>query len=213
MTKKYQVQMVSTKEIKEYPDNPRQNAAAVEKVANSIRDYGWRVPIVVDEDNVILAGHTRLKAAKLLELNDVPIHIAKGLSEEQKTAYRIMDNKSQELAEWDNSLLSKEFEKLAVGDFDLDMTGFDMGEVDKITRGSMLVFDAPDLEISEADWSGQDVYIPETNVKQFMLLFDIETTEEMKVMVELLRDIYKIESPSDIILQAVKNEYKKNTNL
>jgi hypothetical protein len=213
MSKAYKVQMLKAEQILEYEGNPRQNAAAVEKVATSIRDYGWRVPIVVDENNVILAGHTRLKAARLLELKDVPVHVAQGLSEEQKTAYRIMDNKSQDLAEWDNELLRVEFEKLAGGDFDLDMTGFDIEEINKITKGALLKFDAPDLEMSEEDWLGQDVHIPETNVKQYMLLFDISDVEEIKTMVEGLREIYKIESPSDIVFRAVKNEYEKHTNL
>ena len=88
--------------------NPRDNKRSVDKVVESIRSYGWKVPIVVDEDMVILAGHTRLKAAKFLSMSEVPVHIAKDLSEEQKKAFRIMDNKAQDFSEWDKSLLSKE---------------------------------------------------------------------------------------------------------
>ena len=83
----------------------------------------------------------------------------------------------------------------------------------KITKGAFLEFDAPELEISESDFLSQDVYIPETNVKQYMLLFNISDIEEFKKMIEVLRDIYKIESPSDIVFKAVKNECEKNTNL
>lgn len=209
----YQVELLNVQELKEYENNPRINKKSIEKVADSIRSYGWKVPIVVDEDMVILAGHTRLSAAKLLNIDEVPVHIAKDLSEEQKTAYRIMDNKSQDYSEWDNKLLGLEFEKLSESNFKLDMTGFDLEEINKITDGVFLEFDSPELEMSENDWQVDDVHIPETNVKQFMLLFNINDIEEIKKMIEVLRDIYKIESPSDIIFEAVKNEYKKNTNL
>ncbi len=209
----YQVELLNVQDLKEYDNNPRINKKSIEKVADSIRSYGWKVPIVVDEDMVILAGHTRLSAAKLLNIDEVPVHIAKDLSEEQKTAYRIMDNKSQDYSEWDNKLLGLEFEKLSTSNFELDMTGFNLEEINKITDGVFLEFDSPDLEMSENEWQVDDVHIPETNVKQFMLLFNIHDIEEIKKMIEVLRDIYNIESPSDIIFEAVKNEYKKNTNL
>ena len=212
----YQVELLNVNDLKEYENNPRINKKSIDKVADSIRSYGWKVPIVVDEKMVILAGHTRLAAAKLLNIKEVPVHIAKDLSNEQKTAFRIMDNKSQDYSEWDNKLLGLEFEKLSSSNFELDMTGFNLEEINKITDGVFLEFDspeAPDLEMSENNWQLDDVHIPETNVKQFMLLFNIHDIEEIKKMVEVLRDIYKIESPSDIIFEAVKNEYKKNTNL
>lgn len=210
----YKVDLLKIDDLKEYENNPRINKKSIEKVADSIKSYGWKVPIVVDENMIILAGHTRLKAAKLLNIDQVPVHIAKDLSEEQKTAYRIMDNKSQDYSEWDNKLLGAEFEKLSSSNFELDMTGFNLDEIDKITEGVFLEFDAPDLEMSENDWQVDDeVHIPETNVKQFMLLFNIKDIEEIKKMIEVLRDIYNIDSPSDIIFKAVENEYKRNTNL
>ena len=209
----YKVEMINVNILKEYENNPRINKNSIEKVADSIRTYGWKVPIVVDEDMIILAGHTRLSAAKLLDIKEVPAHIAKGLTDEQKTAFRIMDNKSQDYSEWDNKLLGIEFEKLASSDYDLDMTGFDIEAINKITNGVFLEFDAPKLEMTENEWQVNDVHIPETNVKQFMLLFNITDIEELKKMIEVLRDIYNIESPSDIVFRAVKNEYEKNTNL
>ena len=93
---KYQVDLMGVEELQLYENNPRVNKKSIEKVADSIRNYGWKVPIVVDENNIILAGHTRLSAAKLLNIKEVPVHVATGLTEEQKTAYRIMDNKSQD---------------------------------------------------------------------------------------------------------------------
>tara|TARA_R110000824_G_scaffold58569_4_gene158238 strand:- start:1468 stop:2103 length:636 start_codon:yes stop_codon:yes gene_type:complete len=209
----YEVQMMGVDKLVPYEDNPRINSGAVQKVADSISNVGWRVPIIVDEEMIILAGHTRLKAAKVLSIKEVPVHISKGLTEEQKRAYRIMDNKSSEFAEWDNNLLAKEFAKLTDEEYDLNLSGFSLSEIDKLTKGALLEFDSPDLEILEHGWEIENVYIPETNVKQFMLLYDIAMIEELKTMIEALREVYKIESPSDIIFKAVKREYKKNTDL
>ena len=100
----YTVEMMPITELKEYANNPRINKESVEKVVLSINTVGWKVPIIVDEDNVILAGHTRLKAAQLIGLNEVPVHTALDLSESQKTAFRIMDNKSQDYSEWNDDL-------------------------------------------------------------------------------------------------------------
>ena len=89
------MQIVNMKitDIRPYEKNPRFNDDAVEAVANSIREFGWRAPIVVDKDMVIICGHTRLKAAKKLGLEEVPVHIASDLSPEQIRAYRIAGNK------------------------------------------------------------------------------------------------------------------------
>ena len=95
-------------EIKPYDKNPRNNAYSVDKVADSIAEFGFRQPIVVDEDMIVLAGHTRLLASQKLGLTKVPVHIAEGLTNSQKKAYRIMDNKSSEDSEWDKDLLNLE---------------------------------------------------------------------------------------------------------
>lgn len=98
--------------IKPYENNPRRNDAAVDAVAASIRDFGFQQPIVIDEQGVILAGHTRYRAAKKLGLKAVPVIVAEGLSEAQKIAYRIADNKTAELAKWDFSKLDEEIQKI-----------------------------------------------------------------------------------------------------
>ena len=83
-------------DVKPYWRNPRKNNGAVEKVALSIAEFGWRQPLVVNEDMVLLVGHTRLLAAKQLQMDTVPVHIARGLTEDQQNAYRLMDNRSHE---------------------------------------------------------------------------------------------------------------------
>lgn len=106
-------------EIKPYENNPRRNDGAVQYVAESIRQFGWKQPIVIDRDGVIVAGHTRYKAAKLLELEKAPCLIADDLTPEQVKAYRLADNKVGEIAGWDFDALEEELDAL-----DFDMTGF-----------------------------------------------------------------------------------------
>ena len=103
---------MSLSAISRYGNNPRNNAAAVEKVAASIREFGWRQPIVVDESMVIIAGDTRFQAAQLLGLATVPVHIARGMSPEQVRAYRLADNKTGEFASWDDARLADELAAL-----------------------------------------------------------------------------------------------------
>src|ERR1700728_5249929 len=93
--------------------------AAVDKVAASIQEFGWRQPIVVDAQRVIIAGHTRLLAARKLNLPDVPVHVADNLTPAQVKAYRLMDNRSHDDTDWDEDLLGPELEELQALDFDL----------------------------------------------------------------------------------------------
>ena len=114
----------SITEITPYEKNPRKNDEAVQYVANSIKEFGFKVPIVIDNNGVIVAGHTRYKAAQELGLEKLPCIIADDLTEEQVKAFRLSDNKVGELAEWDFDLLGDELD----GIFDIDMSdfGFDL---------------------------------------------------------------------------------------
>ena len=108
------------KELIPYSKNPRKNDGAVEAVANSIKEFGFKVPIVIDKENNVVCGHTRLKAAKKLGLKTVPCVIADDLNDEQIKGFRLADNKVGELAEWDFDLLGDELD----GIFDIDMSEF-----------------------------------------------------------------------------------------
>lgn len=112
-----------------YDRNPRKNTAAISKVAVSLQEFGWRQPIVVDEGGVVIAGHTRLEAAKRLQMKQVPVHVATGLTPAQVKAYRLADNRSAEEAEWDPELLAVELEDLRAERFDLALTCFDPAEL------------------------------------------------------------------------------------
>ena len=123
------VRLVPIGAVTPYPQNPRKNDQAIEKVAASIKEFGFRQPIVVDRDMVVVVGDTRLKAARSLGLAEVPVHVAENLSPEQCRAYRIMDNRSNEEAEWDMERLEKELVGLKEQDFDLSLTGFEYDEL------------------------------------------------------------------------------------
>jgi len=112
-------------EIKPYEANPRINDGAVKAVTASLREFGFRQPIVVDSDGVIIVGHTRWKAGLKLGLKQVPVHVATDLTAEQIKAYRIADNQTATLAEWDYDLLPIELQDLQGMEFDLSLLGFD----------------------------------------------------------------------------------------
>ena len=118
------IQFINPADLVPYVNNPRINADAVDKVAASIREFGFQQPIVVDKDKVVIVGHTRLKAAKKLKLKTVPVVIADDLTEEQANAYRLADNKTNELAEWDMDRLSEELDKILK--IDMSEFGFDL---------------------------------------------------------------------------------------
>ena len=148
-------------ELTPYPNNPRINDAAVEAVTNSIREFGFLVPIVVDKSGVIVAGHTRAKAAILLEMTTVPTVEAENLTESQINAYRLADNKTAEIAEWDFDKLKAELDALS----DFDMTQF----------GN---FDFPDEDETPIKTG--------TFKEKFSVVVDCENEEEQKTVYELL---------------------------
>lgn len=124
-------------QIKPYPGNPRDNDGAVDTVAASIAEFGFRQPIVVDADGVIIVGHTRYKAALKLGLEQIPVHVAADMSQSQAKAYRIADNQTGTIAEWVDGLLAKELGGLKAVDFDLGLLGFDAEELSRIMSGGV----------------------------------------------------------------------------
>lgn len=120
------VECVKIGKVKPYDKNPRRNDDSVDYVANSIKEFGFQQPIVVDKDMVVIAGHTRLKAAKKLKLKEVPVIVADNLTDEQAKAYRLADNKVSETSEWDFELLDDELNQIL--NIDMDDFGFDFTE-------------------------------------------------------------------------------------
>lgn len=127
------VETWAVEKVVPYIRNPRKNAGIpVSKVKASLKEFGWRQPIVVDSEGVIIVGHTRYQAALELGMDSVPVHVAEGLTAAQVKAYRIADNKTGDFAEWDFDLLKLEFADLQELDFGLDLTGFDDDAIDGI---------------------------------------------------------------------------------
>src|SRR5665213_789578 len=148
----------SIESIQPYARNARQiPQIAVDKVAASIQEFGWRQPIVVDSEGVIVCGHVRLLAARKLRLAEVPVHVADNLTPAQVRAYRLLDNRSHEETGWDDDLLGLELLDLKDMGMDLDLTGFDMREIDALlprmdTQGGLTDVDAipevPEIPVS-----------------------------------------------------------------
>ena len=155
-TKDLRVKYVPIGDVRPYEDNPRRNDGAVQAVANSLREFGWKQPIVVDADGTIVVGHTRYKAALALEMTHVPVVVASDLTPEQCAAYRLADNRVGELAEWDENLLAVELDGLS----DLDMSAF--GFDDSVTE----------------DMFGDDFSLPDTDAPQFKTV-SLQMTAEM----------------------------------
>jgi len=132
MNAQMKIEQRNIDDIRPYPGNPRVNDAAVEAVAASLKEFGWRQPVVIDGDGVIIVGHTRWKAAKKLGLKKVPVHVATDLTEAQIKAYRLADNQTASIADWDYELLPIELKDLQGVDYDLGLLGFDQEELAKL---------------------------------------------------------------------------------
>jgi len=124
-----QLEQWQVSDLIEYARNPRKNDHAVDKVAAAIREFGFRVPILAKSDKTVVDGHLRLKAAKKLGLETVPVMLCDDMTDAQIKAFRISVNRVAEFAEWDDELLRVELEELQAMDFDLDLTGFEIGDI------------------------------------------------------------------------------------
>ena len=133
-----EVALVDVNSIKPYEQNPRKNDRAVRAVADSIKAYGFNQPIVVDEARVIIVGHTRWRAALQLKLAQVPVHVAVGMSAADARAYRLADNKTNELSEWNEELLREELQALSLIGVPLLPTGFTIEELNRLLAADPL---------------------------------------------------------------------------
>lgn len=128
MMKQLEIKYMSVNDIKPYKNNPRINEKAIPYVMNSIKEFGFKNPIIIDKNNIIICGHTRLESAKRLKYTEVPVIYADDLSDEQIKAFRLADNKVSEIAEWDLELLDDELSEI---DLDMEQFGFELSEEEK----------------------------------------------------------------------------------
>lgn len=132
MNKKLNIVEIQTSQIVPYENNPRDNEKAVDYVMESITNFGFRVPIIIDKNNVIVCGHTRYKAALRLNMELIPCIIVTDLTQEQIKAFRIADNKVAEKSKWNELLLKDELQALQTLNFDIASIGFDNWEIEQI---------------------------------------------------------------------------------
>ena len=125
--------MMKISDLHDYENNPRKNDKAVDAIASSINSFGFKVPVIIDKNNVLVCGHTRVKAAKKLGFDEVPCIIADDLNDDQIKAFRIADNKTAELADWDMDKLIEELK-----DIEMDMEQFGFDDLEKLLEREVL---------------------------------------------------------------------------
>lgn len=163
-----EVQELNLKDIIPYARNPRNNSASIDKVAASIKEFGFNQPIVVDSEMVIIVGHTRYLAAKKLKLKKVPVLVATNLNPAKAKAYRLADNRTHEDSTWDEELLKLELEEInKEGEVDIKLTGFDLKEIEQYLK----------LESAESETQEDE---PEDHYKEQYGVIVICTDEAMQ---------------------------------
>ena len=200
------MQNIQIEEIIPYSRNPRKNQH-VDKVATSIKEFGFQQPIVVDNNMVVIVGHTRLLASQKLGLKEVPVLVA-DLSESKAKAYRIADNRLNEDSNWDDELLNLELIDLQKDDYDLDSLGFEKNELEKIFNSDDPLFVAPDQSFEEVAPNVEDL-MP-SQVRMIQLFLNSETEPKFKEMVSALQKKLDINNLTDTVYKVVENEYNRS---
>ena len=196
--------------IKPYKNNPREiPMESVQKVMNSIREFGNNQPIVVDNDNIIVVGHTRWKALKQLGKAKAFV-VKKDFPKGQAMAYRIMDNRSGEESKWSNKLLASELNILKDENFDLQLTGFNLTELENLANDKELGFVQNSKDLKEnfnVDFpDGMEV----THVKMVQLFLNTETEKDFKLWCQELQTQLGTDNLTDTVYTVVKNAYNNS---
>ena len=191
------IQEIEIDQIIPYINNPRKNLNS-DKVASSIKEFGFQQPIVLDNSYKIIVGHTRYEASKKLGLKKVPVVIA-DLTPTQAKAYRIADNRLNQDASWDTKLLNLEFNDLIGDNYNLDHLGFTNDELDNLflkdEKGS-------EEELNPDDFPDEEI----SDVKMVQLFFNKENDEKFRQAIDKIYKKHNIDNISDAVLRAVLNE-------
>ena len=201
-----EIQEIDINEIKPYKNNPREiPMESVQKVMNSIKEFGNNQPIVVDNDNVIVVGHTRWKALKQLGKTKA-YTVKREFSKNDAMAYRIMDNRSGEESKWENKLLAEELNMLKNEEFDLDFTGFNLTELENLSNDKDLEFKANDnIDTSiDVDYPA-DMEV--SHVKMVQLFLNTETEKNFRLWVSELQKDLATDNLTDTVYQVIKNAH------
>ena len=194
MEDRLQIVMKRVEEITPYHTNPRRNDRTALKLKKSIDEFGFKNPIILDSNDVIVSGHARLKAAIMLGMDEVPCVYASGLSEDEIRAFRIADNKTAEIAGWDYDKLCDEMNSLFQTDFDLDLTGFN--EAEQFYYGNP---DATPEKVDKSEFKEYEEFAEGELIQSFNVAITCENEAEKEYLKALLHEdrnlkrLYRIE--------------------
>ena len=188
-------------ELKPYENNSRtHDESQIKQICESIKEYGWTNPVLIDENNMIIAGHGRVEGGKKLNIKEVPCIVLSGLTEAQKKAYVIADNKMALNAGWNEELLKTELENLKDLDFDLELTGFSKKELDKL-------FD----EINESNPYTAKTEIPQYEIKGEMPeIYELIEEEKVNQLIEDIRKSNVGEKEKEFLIKSAYRHYGFN---
>lgn len=188
-------------ELKPYENNSRtHDESQIKQICESIKEYGWTNPVLIDEKGMIIAGHGRVEGAKKLDIKEVPCIVLSGLTDAQKKAYVIADNKMALNAGWNEELLKTELEKLKELDFDLELTGFSKKELDKL-------FD----EINESNPYTAKTEIPQYEIKGEMPeIYELIEEEKVNQLIEDIRKSNVGEKEKEFLIKSAYRHYGFN---
>ena len=188
-------------ELKPYENNSRtHDESQIKQICESIKEYGWTNPVLIDEKGMIIAGHGRVEAGKKLDIKEVPCIVLSGLTDAQKKAYVIADNKMALNAGWNEELLKTELEKLKELDFDLELTGFSKKELDKL-------FD----EMNESNPYTAKTEIPQYEIKGEMPeIYELIEEEKVNQLIEDIRKSNVGEKEKEFLIKSAYRHYGFN---
>ena len=188
-------------ELKPYENNSRtHDESQIKQICESIKEYGWTNPVLIDEKGMIIAGHGRVEGGKKLDIKEVPCIVLSGLTEAQKKAYVIADNKMALNAGWNEELLKTELENLKELDFDLELTGFSKKELDKL-------FD----EINESNPYTSKTEIPQYEIKGEMPeIYELIEEEKVNQLIEDIRKSNVGEKEKEFLIKSAYRHYGFN---
>ena len=188
-------------ELKPYENNSRtHDESQIKQICESIKEYGWTNPVLIDENNMIIAGHGRVEGGKKLDIKEVPCIVLSGLTDAQKKAYVIADNKMALNAGWNEELLKTELENLKELDFDLELTGFSKKELDKL-------FD----EINESNPYTSKTEIPQYEIKGEMPeIYELIEEEKVNQLIEDIRKSNVGEKEKEFLIKSAYRHYGFN---
>ena len=196
---KMEIKMMNVEDLIPYINNPRRNENAIDKVASSIKEFGFKVPIVIDKDKVVVTGHTRLLASKKLGLEQVPCVVADDLSKAQIKAFRLADNKVSEFSTWDMELLKVELEELEELNFEVSDLGFEFMSMDQLDIPTFDDFDDEDEEEEEEEETSSEGII------QYNIIFNNkEEQETWHEFIKFLRENYEGETISERLTEYIR---------